>query len=359
MTTRLKYLIYAGFIVLLVVLIWWMFFYDPYRPKAYVGISEYDLAHDGRTRINYRSYIVEIDLPTATVSDTFPISDTVPQVRDIEVDQNTGELYVGGQVPGSPVESSKSKGVDVYDLDSKQRIRTLDISGPRSARNIRTSRNSEKILMNNPYRNEQEGEKGKRSGVYDIESGEFLHGFDHSARPYHFISEQGHKLYHIFGLHESASIGVHSTVQNERILHILQDKEQMLERGGMHPDPEESFELEYPYYVWSHHWKPMEVYERTTMERIDTGPVVMEGLDKSEVTSNYSTTATMLSKDHRYLVVRFTKGTGTTADDPEQLFIRVVDLEKMEIVGTTKVWEGVLTRVEEGAYGDYTEVVVH
>jgi len=352
-------LIIGAILLLLGALIWWLLLYTPYRPKAYVGVTAWEV--EGIQDVNYRSYIIEVDLYSLTVSDTLPVDqDFISNVRAIELDDAKGLLYAGGSIADGidqRLENEEfremgrhSRGIDVYDLETKQKNRRMEIIGDRHISQMRLSGNGEKVFI---YFNPEENHS-KKTGIYSVETEAFLRGFDRIVRSSDYISDSGDKFYRFLGTKpEYFTFVEYSTVKDERTTHLLKEPERIKERGGMHPDPADSFKLDYPYYVRLSHWEePIQAYDRDTFEQIDTGPVVTEGLDKEEVGRVSTSVPGMLTKDNRYLVVRYTKSLDRGDGEARwALYFRVIDLEKMEIMGDAKIWEA--------QHGSTTNVVAY
>ena len=340
--------------------IWWLLLYVPYRPKAYVGVAEWEF--DGRQDVNYSSQILEIDLMSLSVTNTlFVDTDFISKIRALEIDENNNLLYAGGSIGDGIDQRLKdevlrekgrhSRGVEVYDLETNEKNRRMEIVGNRHISQIQLSGNGEKVFI---FPNQKEYRSDLISGIHDVEDGKYIRGFDKIARQREYISSKGDTIYTFLGTKpEYFTFVEYSTVKDERTTHLLKEPERIKERGGMHPDPADSFKLDYPYYVRLSHWEePIQAYDRDTFEQIDTGPVVTEGLDKEEVGRVSTSVPGMLTKDNRYLVVRYTKSLDQGDGEARwALYFRVIDLEKMEIMGDAKIWEA--------QYGSTTNVVAY
>jgi len=339
----------VGIVLLLVIavgLTWWLFFYDPYRPRAYVGITEWE--EEWYFHTNHQSHIIEVDMKSGKITDKFEITDVVPYVDVIEIDQERGLLYVAGRIPRNlpPDEREQydqNPGVGVYDLRTKEHLRTIQVEGGKSIHMMKLSGNGERLLIRNPSREgsginrpANQPEENKNSVVLELESGEPVWYFDNHIWSSHYISNQGDTIYQLTGASmEYFSFVQFSTKKDQTVTSLMAEPEKIKKRGGMHPDPKETFKLEYPLFRKINSTEHLRMYDRETFELIDTGPIMLKDFKDYDLKNIGMALPTMMSKDQRYSAIQFV----AEKADKKTLYLRTLDLEKLEIMSTSEVFE--------------------
>lgn len=358
MSNKLKWVILL-IILLGTVIGAWYYFQDDYRPKAYMAVHEVHYPYLGGPRSDVfvweDSFILKIDLKSQEV-DTFPIDVRLPS--RMSLDPTGQELYVSGR-EGTALELDTDHNTkwtqenppELYDLhvyNTKTGELTRIIEPPEDAdgvfRGMRVSPDGKRLYTNNPYENDEDApreEQQKSNWAIDPETGEFLFGYDR-ARTQRYMTEDGSKTFNFIG---SPKMNIFEPgfrafdIENDELITTYLDFDRLMEeQGGLHVNKEqaevyiEGFEFEYPYMDGR---KPLRFYDRDTFEVI--GEVdLREGFNEEKIDG--ISHPFQITDDNQYVVFRIRMKTDT--HQKYEYYIRLVDIEKMKIVDTFKVWEG-------------------
>jgi len=332
--------------------IWWLFFYDPYRPTAYVGVN-FSTTENGRTIRDMPAYVLEVDLNQGTVSDSFPLGDNTPVVKSLAVNRKENKLFVGGdgtvehqtKAPEN-FEVETSSGIDIYDLQSKELIRQIEFETDQASISVmRFTPDFERLFINRPLTSLSRPEnpttdEDKITWIVDPEAGELVGGHDTSLDMLSYIGPSNEFIYGFSPkiLREDgstlieASRWVRSIKQNKIVEHI-KGRSKVIKNGGWQPDPsgkyeEEPFVLEYPQ-TWGRN--PIRFYDRKTLKKIGSLRIAEEG-SRVKIAGPRQETIT---RDGNYFISQV-----DVLDREKGRFIpylKFVDMEKMKVVRTIRL----------------------
>ncbi len=331
----------------------WLYFQDQYTPKAYLAVMEiehHDLHYTSDIWSIRNSFILAIDLYSHEV-DTFPIQVKIP--RSMRLDPTGRELYLSG-LEGYELDPETEWTFDnppgwhqlhVYNVPTGELARIIESPGDADGvfRGMRVTPDGKRLYTNNPYENVEDApteEKQKRRWALDPQTGEFLFGFD-NARPVRYLTKDGSKSFSFVGAPNLIlEPGFRAfDIENDKLITAYMDFDRLMEeQGGLHVNKEgaevyiESFEFEYPYMYGR---KPLRFYDRDTFEVI--GEVDLRANFDEKKIDGISHPFN-ITDDNKYAVFRIK--IETDAPEKYKYYIRLVDIAKMEIVDTFKVWEG-------------------
>lgn len=324
--------------------IWWYWF--AYTPKAYVGIVEIEWSP--RTAESSASTIYEVDIEDGEVSDQFKVG--VPYVQALTLDRRRGHLYVaGGKLIGDNLYPDVGAPIEVYDIFSKEKIRTIERPGEAPIVDMRISPDGERLFINRPYSdvyekdNIPDGPKGKKTWVIDSQTGQFLDSFDKKVYRHHFLSSNGEQLYFVYGgpKNKKAGKSIYS-IKKKKLLKGYANRDRLFKEGVYQPDLKRNFVLDFPHFYGT---SPMKAYDR------DTGKLIGEvqniyrefndiarkaGIDPN-IRWTYNYLPEMISKDHRYRAIGAVVGNRKDSQKPSIAYLRSIDIKEFKIHNTVKI----------------------
>jgi hypothetical protein len=344
-----KYVVVILAIILIGVGVWWLFFYDPYRPTAYIGYTKpYKPEETEKKHIDFPSYVMEVDLLAGEVVDRFPLSENVPRVKAVAVDPRNNLLYAGGTELVRHPERGRmpSKGIDVYDLGTNEFVRTIrfpsEETGEAKILDISTMRfnpTHEKIFVNNPlnqedYENEQEQ---KNVWIVEPKTGGIMRGYSIRFSVLHILSPSSNYVYG-FGI-DPARRWAHS-VEKETNVSYIKGKEKLLKAGGWQPDPKGKYEKE-PYVLnYPEIWgtgkdgEVIEFYDRNTLKKL--GELQLEKEGEKIYRASPPRLPDAVNKTQRYTVSLVWMITEKT-NDYLVPHLKVIDMKKRKLVNTIQL----------------------
>ena len=329
-------------ILLVAALVWW--FYDPYAPTAYVGITTYEMPR--YHRMNFESSIYRVDLISGEVNEVITPSN-MSRIQRIALDRENDYLYVSG---GTPHENnSQEEKIKIYDLNNYEIQRKLEVPTGKTSM-IRISPDGRRLFMSNPIRPDKREkklknpEKQKETWLLDPETGDFIKGIDRWPRSGAFISEDGSYFY-MFPANKEIGTGkwVYDVDNDTLSVGFARDTDRLFEESGgfFFGDEEYNFPR-------MEGWSPMKIYDRETYEKL--GEVdIYQGIDEYRISKKYSTKPEMITQDGKLRVVGIVLD-GEHPGDPSTHLIRTIDLEKHKVLHTVEIYKGLANQTNIVAY---------
>lgn len=314
-------LLISGVVILFIGVVLFWIFYDPYRPKVYIGIVKSEYEQD--LPVVDRSYIYEIDLLEGEISDAFPVSDTVPHVNTIDVAGQEQRLFVAGEE--RDYANRWSNGIDVYDLETKSLFNSFSLEGNAPLERLRVSSDGKKLFIENPYKETEKptGQKGETTWLVDNKTGEFIKGINRQLGEYYF-TDSGDTWFYFPGSKERGiSLLVYSVVDN-KVVEFLGSTDDLKEvYGGIRF---QDYNFKYPYIESNGR---IYFYDRETLEKLgEIDPFVNFEVSKESINIGPKN----ITKDREYLIVSFTIPNGE--EGAEQTIVRIIDLIDLSIENT-------------------------
>ena len=338
------------FVLVAVAFIWWEFFYDPYRPTAYIGYTApYEQEEgSGRRDIDFPSYVLEVDLLAGEVVDRIELSENVPHIKTIAVDPKRGLLYAGGKMLARHPERGHmpSKGIDVYDLNTKQKVKEINFPSSKTGEfrevrvnTMRFNPGHKYLFINNPLKKESRETKLEQKPVWiiDPKKGEILDGYSSHYSTLDVLSPSGDYVYGFTSKNLGPSRWVYSVKEDTRVEYIT-GTDTLVEAGGWQPDPagkyeEEPFTLDYPE-MWGS--KQVPFYDRATLKKI--GELDLEIKNKKIWRSTPPRQQDAVNKTGRYTATQvWMRDEGS--NDPLIPYLMVIDMKEMKLVNTIQLGE--------------------
>ncbi len=329
--------------------IFWYYFTGIYRPKAYMVISDVQYGEGNmRHRIHsINTFGMEVDLHSADI-DTFPIDVRVPSAFTVNPtgkflyitgrEGTAGEVDEKNQPKWSRENPPKMHDIQVYDLKGKRLAKSIGLPDDANGRvgTLTLSPDGNRLFLSNPYKDEEnapiEEQKGK-NWIINLKTGEFLFSFDVGYGPY--MKDDGSKSYMFSGPKDSEILEPGFTaydIDNDTVITAYRDYDRLMEeQGGLHI---EEFKFGYPHMEGN---RPLKFYDRDTYEKIEQIDLTRDFGSDDQLGISLPL-KDMITRNKNYLVVKITKE--IKGRERSEYYLRLVDIQNMEIKGTIKVWEG-------------------
>ncbi len=346
-----KYMVVILVIILIGVGVWWLFFYDPYRPTAYIGYTKpYKPEKTEKKYIDFPSYVMEVDLLSGEVVDRFPLSENVPRVKAVAVDPRNNLLYVGGtELVRHPERGHMpSTGIDVYNLETNERKRTIQFPSGETGKprkvdisTLRFNSTHEKLFINNPLDEENYENQLERKNVWIIVpgTGKIFRGYSSRFSILHILSPSSNFIYGFNSPNLGPGKGIFSIKKDKRVKTIT-GRKPLLKAGGWQPDPKGKYEkepyvLDYPE-IWGtgKEGEVIEFYDRNTLKKL--GELQLEGEGEKIYRASPPRQPDAVNKTQRYTVSLVWMITDKT-NDYLVPHLKVIDMQKRKLVNTIQL----------------------